>query len=104
MTFQAPTMGYAVQLGMNNNATSTAVAATEKYELISESLASQRNILNTAGMRGSRSQVLERIRQGTIAPGGTLTLEPTPNELRNLMPRDRKSTTSELQSHSFISY
>jgi hypothetical protein len=87
MTFQAPTMGYAVQLGMNNNATSTAVAATEKYELISESLASQRNILNTAGMRGSRSQVLERIRQGTIAPGGTLTLEPTPNELRNLMPR-----------------
>ncbi len=38
-------------------------------------------------MRGSRSQVFERLRQGTLAPGGSITFEPSPTELRKMMPR-----------------
>lgn len=78
----APSMGYAGQLGMGPTAT-----IAEAYEFKSEGLATERTVIHTAGMRGSRSQVIERVRQGTAAPGGPIVLEPSPTELRHLMPR-----------------
>jgi hypothetical protein len=75
-------MGYGVQLGMGS-----ASPVTEAYEIKSESLAGERQILNTAGMRGSRSEVLERLRQGVMTIGGAIVLEPSPTELRALLPR-----------------
>lgn len=78
-----PSMGYASQLGMG----ASNVSITEAYEFKSEGLASERTVIKTAGMRGSRSQVIERVRQGTLAPGGPIVLEPSPAELRKLLPR-----------------
>ena len=77
-----PYMGWQGQLGMG-----TIVTITEAYEFKSESLASERTVIKTAGMRGTRAQVFERVRQGTLAPGGSIVLEPTHAELINLLPR-----------------
>lgn len=82
MVFQPPSMGYKSNLGMGQ--TSTMV---ERYEFKSESLTNKRTLIRNPGIRGSRSQVIERTRQGTSAPGGSIVLEPTPNELRKLIPR-----------------
>lgn len=78
-----PSMGYAAQLGMDPSSTT----ATEKYEFLSESIGAERAIVNTAGMRGSRSEQIERIRQGIVTYGGSIVLAPSPTELRKLLPR-----------------
>src|SRR4051812_33510927 len=82
MVFAAPSMGYKSQLGMGSTST-----ITEQYEFKSESLAAERTILHNPGIRGSRSRVIERKRQGTVSIGGQIALEPTLTELRALLPR-----------------
>jgi hypothetical protein len=59
----------------------------EVYEYKQESITGNRTIIRNPGLRGSRTRVIERLRQGTQAPGGTLVFEPTLAELRNLIPR-----------------
>jgi hypothetical protein len=82
MVFQPPSMGFKSLLGMGP--TSTIV---EQYEFKSESLASDRALVRNPGIRGSRSQVIERVRQGCLSPGGVIQFEPTLAEMRNFLPR-----------------
>jgi Phage tail tube protein len=82
MTFQPPSMGFKSLLGMGP--TSTIV---EQYEFKSESLTTQRALVRNPGIRGNRSQVIERMRQGTATPSGSIVFEPTLPELRKFVPR-----------------
>ncbi len=81
-----PSMGVLSQLGFA--AGGTAIGSyTEAYEFLSENLTSEREIVRTDGIRGSRMHPLERIRLGRQTPGGTIVMEPTLVELANLLPR-----------------
>lgn len=83
----APSVGVAAQLGMSTDTTATPHAATEAYEFLSEGLASDREIVRTEGIRGTRLHDSSRIRQGRLTPGGSISLQPTYTELANLLPR-----------------
>ncbi len=72
---------------MAADVTSTPAVATEEYEFLSESLASEREIVRNEGLRGTRLHPVERIRQGRMTPGGTIEMEPTYADLVNLLPR-----------------
>lgn len=62
-------------------------ASSEPYEFVSESLQKRSNILDTNGIRGTRSHNKERVRNGTYSVEGTVTLHPSPVDLDNLLPR-----------------
>lgn len=79
----APNVGVFAQLGMDPSS----ATSTEAYEFKSESLTSKRELIESIGMRGSRSRVIERLRQGTLTVGGQILLAPSPTELRKLLPR-----------------
>src|SRR5688572_4980982 len=69
-------------------AAGTAIGSyTEAYEFVSESLQKQAAILDTAGIRGTRSHVSERTRAGTYRVQGTINFHPTPAMLDLLLPR-----------------
>ncbi len=80
-------MGVLGQLGMNTNTTNTAAAATEAYEFLSESLTTDREVIRTEGLRGTRYHHVERVRQGRQTPSGDISMQPTYTELTNLLPR-----------------
>jgi hypothetical protein len=60
---------------------------TEAYEFLAESLRKQLTIVDTAGLRGTRSHPAERTRDGTYAIGGGLQFHATPAMLDLLLPR-----------------
>jgi len=60
---------------------------TEAYEFLTESLRKQLTIVDTAGLRGTRSHPAERTRDGTYAIGGGLQFHATPAMLDLLLPR-----------------
>lgn len=62
-------------------------ASSEPYEFVSESLQKRSTILDTNGIRGTRSHAKERVRNGTYSVEGTVTLHPSPADLDNLLPR-----------------
>jgi hypothetical protein len=79
-------MGHQSQLSMG--AAGTAIGSfTEAYEFISEALRAQRAIVDTAGMRGTRSHPAERTRNGTYQVSGSLRFHATPAMLDLLLPR-----------------
>jgi hypothetical protein len=60
---------------------------TEAYEFLTESLRKQLTVVDTAGLRGTRSHPAERTRDGTYAIGGGLQFHATPAMLDLLLPR-----------------
>jgi hypothetical protein len=79
-------LGFQSRLSMA--ATGTAIGSyTEAYEFVSESVRKSQQILDTAGIRGSRSHPKERTRDGTYTVQGTIRLHATPSMLALLLPR-----------------
>jgi hypothetical protein len=79
-------MGYKAQLAAD--AAGTAVGSfTEPYEVVRESLRKSGRILDTAGIRGTRSHTSERTRAGTYDVGGSLVMHATPAMLDKWLPR-----------------
>ena len=62
-------------------------ASSEPYEIVSEGLQRRGSILDTEGIRGTRSHQSERTRPGTYEIGGSITLHPSPADLDLLLPR-----------------
>lgn len=59
----------------------------EIYEFISEDLQANQQVLDTGGIRGTRSMPKERTRLGIRGVGGTIVLHPSPADLDNWLPR-----------------
>jgi hypothetical protein len=79
-------MGFASRLSMA--AAGTAIGSyTEAHEFISESLAKAQDIVDTSGMRGTRSHPAERTRDGNFTVGGGIRYHATPALLDLLLPR-----------------
>ncbi|MGQ0637320.1 MAG: phage tail tube protein [Planctomycetaceae bacterium] len=79
-------MGHQSRLSLA--AAGTAVGSfTEAYEFVAESLQKRGAILDTAGLRGTRSHAAERTREGTYSVGGSLRFHATPAMLDLLLPR-----------------
>jgi hypothetical protein len=69
-------------------AAGTAIASySESVEFVSESLQKRMTILETAGLRGTRSRPVERTRDGTYSVGGAIRFHVTPALLDLLLPR-----------------
>lgn len=62
-------------------------ASSEPYEFVSESVQKKGKILDTDGIRGTRSHHVARTRPGTYEIGGSITLHPSPADLDLLLPR-----------------
>src|SRR5260370_34930098 len=76
------------QSGLSMAAVGTAIGAYgESYELVSESLAKRLTILETAGIRGTRSHPAERTRDGTYSVQGTIHFHCSRGLLDLLLPR-----------------
>jgi hypothetical protein len=79
-------MGHQSRLSLA--AAGTAIGSyTESVEFVSETLQKRLTILETAGLRGTRSHPAERTRDGTYTVGGTLRFHATPALLDLLLPR-----------------
>lgn len=57
-----------------------------QFEFLSENIRKTGNIVDTGGIRGTRSHPSERTRAGNYTIGGTLSMEPGPEELALLLP------------------
>jgi len=75
-------MGYHAKL-----ATSPSGAVTQPFVFVSESVRKRGSIVAREGIRGSRSHTSEDTRVGPYTVSGTLTLEPTPEDLAIWLPR-----------------
>jgi len=83
---QPASMGSQARLSMA--APGTAIAAySESFEFAGESLARKLTILETAGIRGTRSHPAERTRDGTYAVRGTILFHCSKGLLDLLLPR-----------------
>ncbi len=60
---------------------------TEAYEFLSEGVRKQQAIVDTGGLRGTRSHAAERTRDGTYQVNGAIRLHATPAMLDLLLPR-----------------
>lgn len=58
---------------------------TTPLEFVSESVRARKTILDTNGIRGTRSRSSERTRAGTYTVGGTIVLHPSPLELNAIL-------------------
>lgn len=77
----AAAQGFAALLGIG--ATST---VDKPLEFLSESLALDEELVDSNGIRGTRSHISEVVRQGIRRVGGNITLCPHPTELAALLP------------------
>lgn len=82
MTLAAASIGALTHLGMAANGTAIG-SYTENYEFVSENLAKTLTILDTAGIRGTRSHPAERTRDGTYAVAGSINMHASPTMLGN---------------------
>ena len=79
-------MGHQSRLSMA--AAGTAIGSyTEAYEFRTEGLRAAREIVETSGIRGTRSMPIERTRDGTVRINGTVAFHATPAMLDLLLPR-----------------
>jgi hypothetical protein len=62
-------------------------SSAEAYEFVSEDLSATRQVLDTGGIRGTRSYPNERVRLGIKPVGGTVVLHPSPADLDKWLPR-----------------
>lgn len=76
-----PAQGYEGLLGIDSSNPTTVA-----YEFLSESIGKTGSIVDTAGLRGTRSHVSERTRAGIYQVGGSITMCPTPEEWAGLLP------------------
>lgn len=67
-------------------------ASSETYEFLSEDLGMTRQVLDTGGIRGTRSMPKERTRLGVRAVQGTIVMHPSPADLDAWLPRILGST------------
>ena len=77
----APSQGYAAKLGIG--ATST---VNLPLDFLNESLMADEEFVDRNGIRGTRSHIIEPMRQGIRRIGGSITLQPTAVELTTLLP------------------
>jgi hypothetical protein len=82
-------MGHAARLGMGS-----ASPGTEEYDIISCSIAKRGSVVESLGFRGTRSHIKESVNLGTYTVGGTIVMEPRPDDLDNLLPRMLGGTES----------
>ena len=61
--------------------------SSEPYEFVAESVQKRGTILDTSGIRGTRSHHVARTRAGTYEVGGAIMLHPSPSDLDLLLPR-----------------
>lgn len=73
--------GYVSQLGIG-----TADPVDTRYDYLSENLQCVEEFVDTGGLRGTRSHVIERVRAGMRRIQGTITMQPTAVELAALLP------------------
>ncbi|MBS0265643.1 MAG: hypothetical protein JSS02_27170 [Planctomycetes bacterium] len=83
---QSASLGSQARLSMAAPGTAWA-AFTESHEFVSERLGKQLTILETAGIRGTRSHPAERTRDGTYAVRGAIQYHCSPSLLNWLLPR-----------------
>jgi hypothetical protein len=76
-------MGWQVQIGMDP----ASVTPTEQYEGLITGLDVNEDLLDAAGLRGTRSRISERVVQNTRAPRIAFTMRPNSVELDLLLPR-----------------
>jgi hypothetical protein len=69
------------------DATSSFDGSSEPFEFISESIKKQGQILDTSGLRGTRSHNVARTRIGPYTVGGSVVINPSPNDLDIWLPR-----------------
>jgi hypothetical protein len=62
-------------------------AGSEPFEFVSESLRRTSTILDSSGIRGTRSHIRERTRAGSHEIGGSIVLNLSPADLDRLLPR-----------------
>lgn len=62
-------------------------SSSETYEFLSESLQSTQSVLDTGGIRGTRTIPKERTRLGVRAVGDTIVMNPGPADLDKWLPR-----------------
>lgn len=74
-------LGVAARLGFGGT-----LPVSHPLEFISESLRAQKTVLETAGLRGTRSRTAARTRAGTYRVAGTIRCAPAPAELAALLP------------------
>lgn len=77
------------QLGMGS-----ASPVTEAFEFISETLKKVSTHYHSPGIRGTRSRHKSRVRETREAIAGSITMEPTPTEIDNLIERILGGTTA----------
>src|SRR5438093_615959 len=83
---QPASMGSQARLSMA--APGTAIGAyTESFEFVGENLAKKLTILETAGIRGTRSHPAERTRDGTYSVRGTIHFHCSKSLLDLVLPR-----------------
>ena len=73
--------GYVGQLGI-----SASNPVDARYDFLSENLALSEEFIDTGGIRGTRSHVVERVRAGIRRVAGTITMQPTAVEWAALLP------------------
>lgn len=61
--------------------------SSENYEFLSENIQKTGTVLDSDGMRGTRSHSQERTREGAYTIGGTFTINPSPLDLDLWLPR-----------------
>lgn len=61
-------------------------ANSTAIEVVSASLIAEHTLIESEGIRGTRSRTKERVRRGLINVGGTVVLHPSPTELDALLP------------------
>ena len=76
-------VGAIAQLGTDPSSTTV----TQRFEFVSESVGKRGTIIETGGIRGTRSHSKERTRVGPYSVGGTIVMEPSPEELAIWLPR-----------------
>ena len=74
-------LGVAARLGFGG-----ALPVDQPLEFLSETLRAQKMVLETAGLRGTRSRPASRTRAGTYRVSGTIRCAPAPGELAALLP------------------
>lgn len=76
----AASVGSQAKLGVGTTST-----VDQPLEFLSESLRATKTILDTAGIRGTRSHVSERTRGGPTTVSGSISMNPSPAELNDLL-------------------
>src|SRR5262245_44784836 len=78
----AAASGFATQLAIDD----TNPANAGRFDFMSESLALDEEMLDTSGLRGTRSHMVERVRQGVRRCRGSIRMQPNAGEWALLFP------------------